>query len=147
MTARPRITRQEAQYLTEVLTESKKILDQFSQYTADLESEVKRLEQYRRCDPYLVMKEGYTNKLAALEHMKYNLGFLVSYHRQLHELLIKKYGCIANGVKQQGPYRHTAYLIEDRYRHSNKDTYKQLANLELPAIETIGKKPKLTVEA
>ena len=111
---RPRISKQEAEYILQVLLESSEAIQKKQEHLDQLRKEVDllRLELKYNGDPYTVFKKGFAEKkaeLARLEHVSLDL----TWHIETHKVLVKKYTAVKEGKLNRSGWKKVSPIIHN----------------------------------
>jgi hypothetical protein len=141
---RPRISRKEADYITEVLLTSLQILEQYEAYATQLDQECIRLNRLRRIDWVTAKKQGITEKNSELDIWQRYLAGLTHYHIELHWRLINKYKGLAEGI-ELGECKHNNTIVSRKLDIRNYfGPLKKVTEKQLIPLDKLGKKERLT---
>jgi len=138
---RPRISRKEAQFLTELLEVAISDLELKQKYHKELDLEVFRLKrQLMKGAGYEIIMAGYPEKKRELEKWQVNLRFIVYYNLDIAKKLLEKYKAIAEGNSHKGTYKHFNTRLYHSIFREDEGKFKQVLNMQLEPIEDLGKR-------
>ena len=112
---RPRISKQEAEYILQVLLESQEAIEKKAKYVEQLKREVEALRVKLKYggDPYTVLfKEGLADKKKELAEKEYIL-MDTTWHIETHKILVKKYQAMKEGKLNRSGWKKVSPVIHN----------------------------------
>ena len=111
---RPRISKQEANYILQVLLESQEAIQKKQERLNQVKKEVDllRLELKYNGDPYTVFKKGFKEKKEELSRLE-GIQLDLSWHIRTHDILIKKYKAMTEGKLNRSGWKTVSPIIHN----------------------------------
>lgn len=139
---RPRIKPEEAKYIAELLQTSLEILKEHENWVKELEFNCYELDLLKRYDWVNAQKQGQKEKAKELDYWNRNLARSTSYHKRIHEALIKKYSDLANRVNQPQAH-HNNSIVNRQFLKGYDGTLKEALEKKLTPLDELGHKERL----